>query len=102
MKAYTYTKDDGTTSDRVLHIVGKPPAQNFRALDLTGIDPVIAQRIEDFYGEWVDTVDKPYKKKENEFRKANLESFEDFLRERGIDRETLVKSFKAAGLVEAE
>ncbi|ASS33931.1 hypothetical protein FDI24_gp066 [Acidovorax phage ACP17] len=99
MAKYTYTKDDGSTSERELHIVSKPPAQNWRAIDLTGLDAEQQSQIVELYDEWKNTHAKQYAANLREFSKANEKTFEAFLQENGIEKPPTVKAFKDAGLV---
>lgn len=97
---YTYTKDDGTTSDRVLHAVGKAPAPNVRALDLTGLDKPTADVIAGLYDDWVRDVFTPYNQAEAARRKVELQEFDAYLLGRDIKTKAIVKSFKVGGLKE--
>lgn len=97
---FTYTKDDGSTSNRVLHAVSKPPAPNVRALDLSEFDTPTATVIADLYDTWVKEVLTPYNKAEAERRKVELQEFDAYLLTRGIKEKPLIKSFKVAGLKE--
>ena len=97
---YEYTKDDGEISNRKLSIVSPSPAQNVRAIDLTGFDDETAAKIVFVYDEWMKKVKKPFDQKAHDFQKENLMSFEDYLREQDFVEVpgALVKSFKEHGL----
>lgn len=103
MKQYTYTKDTGEVSDRVLHILGGGKVQNFSALDLTEVEPEIRAVVVDLYNQWTREVFKAYQAEERKFRKENLTEFRewlvDFVEESKVPG-TLVKNFKPGGLVE--
>lgn len=100
MKNYTYTKDDGTVSDRVLHVIAKPT--HTMALDLTQLSQEDANTAQRLYEQWDAEVNKPYKKLEAAFKKANLKSFDDFLKDNDFSHVIIPKSFKPAGLVEMQ
>lgn len=100
MKKFSYTKDDGTTSDRVLHVIAKP--SHTMALDLTQLSQEDANTAQRLYEQWDAEVNKPYKKLEAAFKKEHLKSYDDFLKDNDFQYPVIPKSFKPAGLVEVE
>lgn len=97
--SFEYTKDDGEVTPRRLYPVGSVPAQNLRALDLTAFGVEDEAKIVEAYGKWEKEVKKPFDKRIRELTKAELKTFETYLKETtGIEVETAVKSFKEAGL----
>lgn len=97
--SFEYTKDTGEISARRLFPVGAVPAQNLRAIDLSALSDVDAERVVDAYAEWEKDVKKPFDKKIREITKNELQPFEAYLKEKtGIEMESAVKSFKEAGL----
>ena len=100
MQNFKYTKDDGETSDRVLHAVGKPG--NVYALDLTQYSEEERNRLARLYDEWLENHKKPFDKLAKQFEKDNLKSLSDFYKENGVETPPITKSFKPQGLVEVQ
>ncbi len=98
MKKYTYTKDDGTSSDRVLHGISTPA--NLSALDVSSLSEDDATKACRIYDQWIEEHLKPFEKKAATFKKENLKSLESMFEENGISKDIMVKSFKPRGLVE--
>ena len=98
IKKYTYTKDSGEQSNRVLRVLNKPPAQNVQAIDLTDFEQEEAETFSNFYDQWVVKFEKPYQTRLYPFRFDNHTSFSEFMEENGYS--VGIKTFKVKGLVE--
>lgn len=97
MQIFTYTKDDGSVSNRLLHAQSKPG--NIYALDLSELSEADATKAARLYDEWLETIKKPFDKLAKQFEKDNLKSLDAFLKENGFENPPIMKSFKPAGLV---
>lgn len=101
LRKFKYTKDNGEVSERILHDVGKVPAQNVKALDLTDYTEDERHELVGLWGEYNSTVAKDYRKLEMEFRKKNFITFEQFLMTKNWNKDVPIqKSFKFSGLEE--
>lgn len=101
MEKFKYLKDGETNpSERTLHAVKKPDGL-VRALDVSGLSEEEANKAARLYDQWLEEHMKPYQKLENDFKANNLESFDEFCRDNGIEKPPMVKSFKATGLTPA-
>lgn len=101
MKNYTYTKADGTVSDRYLADI-KITKESARAIDLTGLGPDEADVVYGAIVSYQKSVQKDIDEAIKQLRKgyATLEEFVE--QKTGIKSKAWSKNFVPSGLVEKE
>ena len=100
MEKFSYLKEGETVAtDRVLTAVQKPNGL-VSALDLTALSEEDRVKAERLYAQWKDEVLKPFNKQATAFKKANLQEWEAFAKENGLEVPPQVKHFKASGLTQ--
>ncbi len=98
MKTYDYVKDNGDKSTRVLHDLKIPTT--VMALDISELDEEMQTKAVRLYEQWNEEHNKPYNKKQTQFKKENLKPLSEFFEENGIPSTVMLKSFKIHGLTE--